>query len=296
MNLIEIIPGAYYLPGAVNIGVVITPDGGALLIDTGQDKDYARRVLKACQSRGLEPRAIINTHAHADHFGGNDYLTRNLDLPVYAPPFEEAVLRYPYLEPFYLFSGARPIPPLQTKWLMAKPSPVDHVIRDDTLEIEGVSFQVLSLPGHAQGQIALTWGQVCYCSDALFGQEVLAKYGVPFATDVARQIESIERLWATDYAYYLPAHGGLVTDVEPLAQANLAYIQRAAEAVLAAVQPPAETTQVVARVCQTLGLSLDGIPQYYLFKSVVKAYLSYLVGQGQVEPRLEDNRLLWRAI
>ena len=65
---------------------------------------------------------------------------------------------------------------------------------------------------------------------------------------------------------------------------------------LAAVQPPAETTEVVARVCQTLGLSLRGISQYYLFKSVVKAYLSYLVEGGRVEPRLVGNRLLWQAL
>ena len=173
---------------------------------------------------------------------------------------------------------------------------MDHIIRGDVLEVEGLTFQVLPLPGHAREQVGLAWGQVCYCADGLFGEDVLAKYGVPFATDVARQIESIEQLRATDYAYTLPAHGGLVTDIEPLAEVNLRHIQQAAEAVLAAVQPPAETTEVVARVCQTLGLSLRGISQYYLFKSVVKAYLSYLVEGGRVEPRLVGNRLLWQAL
>jgi glyoxylase-like metal-dependent hydrolase (beta-lactamase superfamily II) len=116
MKLRQITPGAYYLPSATNLGVVATPDSGAVLIDTGQDADQARRLLKACEAIGLTPRAIINTHAHADHFGGNEYLSRKTSAPICAPPFEEAFITYPYLEPFYLFSGAHPIRPLQTTW------------------------------------------------------------------------------------------------------------------------------------------------------------------------------------
>jgi hypothetical protein len=63
MKLRQITPGAYYLPSATNLGVVATPDSGAVLIDTGQDADQARRLLKACEAIGLTPRAIINTHA-----------------------------------------------------------------------------------------------------------------------------------------------------------------------------------------------------------------------------------------
>jgi glyoxylase-like metal-dependent hydrolase (beta-lactamase superfamily II) len=84
MDLIEITSGAYYLPGATNLGVVATADGRAILIDTGQDEDAARRLLRACKAAGLMPCAIINTHAHADHFGGNEYVTRRT-VPSYTP-------------------------------------------------------------------------------------------------------------------------------------------------------------------------------------------------------------------
>jgi NADPH-dependent glutamate synthase beta subunit-like oxidoreductase len=43
------------------------------------------------------------------------------------------------------------------------------------------------------------------------------------------------------------------------------------------------------------GLTLAGIPQYYLMKSVVKAYLSYLAERGEVTPRLDGNRLWWEG-
>lgn len=296
MKLIEITPGAYYLSGATNLGTVATRDGGAVVIDTGQDKDQAKRLLRACEATGLTPRAIINTHAHADHFGGNEYLARKTGAPIYAPPFEEAFITYPYLEPFYLFSGAHPIPPLQTKWLLAKPSHVEQIIEGDTVEVEGLVFQVLSVPGHAHRQIALGWGDVLYCADALFGADVLAKYGLPYTTDVGAQIESIEKLQNTSFKHYLPGHGSLTDEIKPLCKANLAAIERGLEAVLDATRSSAETTKVVTEVSHALGIVMANIPQYYLFKSIIKAYLSYLVDQGQVEFGLKENRLLWQQV
>ncbi|MBI1801983.1 MAG: MBL fold metallo-hydrolase, partial [Chloroflexi bacterium] len=111
----------FYLPNVVNIGIVaLAPDhsrglapgpvggGRALLIDSGLDADYGKAARKACEALRLKPVAVINTHAHADHFGGNDYLARNCGVRVYAPAFEEAIMRYPELEPTYLFNGAYP--------------------------------------------------------------------------------------------------------------------------------------------------------------------------------------------
>ncbi len=295
MNLVELAPGALYLPGAVNVGVVATPDGGAVLIDTGQDKDHAKRIVRACQAAGLQPRAIVTTHHHADHCGGNEYLVRNLGLEVYAPPFEAAFIANPLLEPMYLFSGASPIKPLRTKWLMAKPAPVHHVMAGDSLGVAGVTLTIIPTPGHAPNQVAIGYGDVCYAADTVFGLDTLAKYQLPYATDVARQVESIQRLRSSGYRVYLPAHGDPAEDVDALAELNLAAIRQAEAWVRAACDPPAETTEVVARVCRMAGLTLASIPQYYLFKSVVKAYLSYLSDRGEVTPRLDGNRLWWGA-
>ena len=140
----------FYLPGGVNCAIIKAEDNKAILVDTGQDKDYGRDIKKACESLGLVPAAIINTHSHADHYGGNDYLLRQYpNVPVYAPVFESAILQTPLLEPVYLFNGAKPLPELMSKWLLAKPSRVDYELKAGELELHGVKLEIIETSGHA---------------------------------------------------------------------------------------------------------------------------------------------------
>ena len=139
---------------------VIRNGEDALLVDTGLDKDNGRKTLRLLEEQGLRLKAIINTHSHADHFGGNAYLTRNTEAEVYAPSIESGIIQNPLLEPIYLFHGANPIRNLHNKFVLASPSPVDHVIEPGKLSIIGLELEIHSgisrpnvpiiLKGHSQ--------------------------------------------------------------------------------------------------------------------------------------------------
>jgi len=293
-GLIELGERTFYLPRAVNVGLVRTPDDGAILIDTGQDKDYGRAIRKACQAAGLTPTAIINTHSHADHYGGNDYVVRQFATPVYAPPLEAAIIQNPYLEPMYLFGGGKPLRELTGKWLMGRPSPVDHLLEaGQTMSIAGVEVRIHATPGHSPGHVSIGVDDVLFCADALFGPATLQKYGAPFTHDVGQQIASLETVRRTGYRVYLPAHGDPVDDVHELAEANLAAIEQTLDAVRTAIASAADTSTVARRVVEVLGRPPTGIPQFFLFQSLVMAYLSYLVDQGEATTRVTDGHLLW---
>lgn len=297
MSLIPIAGRAYYLPGANNLGVVANAAGEAVAIDTGLDKDSGRALRKALDGAGLRLRAIISTHHHADHVGGNDFLLRNLPgVEVWAPPLEAALIQYPELEPIYLYGGARPIAALLGKWLLSKGSPVHHLIQGATLSVAGITFDVLPTPGHSPGQVALAVDGVCFAADGVFGAAVLAKHSVPFAHDVAAQLASVERLGTTSYAYYLPSHGSLVgaADLDAqLIEPNRRAIAGARSAVLAALAEPADLATIVDRVCVQLSHTLAGLPQYFLFSSTVAAYLSWLEAEGVAAVVLEGGRPTW---
>jgi len=84
-------PGVVFLPGGFEAGR--QPDGnslllkgseGWLLIDSGRHRAHAQAALDAA---GGQVRAVLNTHWHLDHLGGNAWLrARQPGLEVWASP------------------------------------------------------------------------------------------------------------------------------------------------------------------------------------------------------------------
>lgn len=314
MTLTPITTHTAYMPGANNLGIITTGDGGAIVIDTGLDREVGRRLRKALDASGLQLRAIINTHHHADHIGGNDYLLRNVpDVQVHAPPLEATFIAYPLLEPTYLNYGASPIKPLRTRWLMAKGTPVSHligtadaIIAGETFsyEVAGVSLEIIGLSGHSLAQIGVIYDGVCFAADGFFGHSIINKHGILYAHDIALQLATFERLMQRSDAYYLPGHGDLTpaSEIAAVLHANRAATLHATDLVRAAVGEPGDTTAITARVLQAFEQQQaeDGaapaatIPQYAIFASAVVAHLSYLEQQGAVQVVLRDRQLLWQ--
>lgn len=288
-----------FLPGAVNVGVVWEVSGRAVAVDTGTDRDAGRHLLRAVQARSLRLVAVVNTHSHADHYGGNEYLLRQVpDLEVWAPQLEEAVLRYPYLEPFFLY-GAQPPEPLRNKWLMAKPSVVHHVYEtaDGELKIAGLVLRVHRADGHAVRQAAVGFGDVCYAADAFFGPEVLEKYEVPFTHDVTEQLSTLQRLRAWPYEVFVPGHGSPVRRHQLLRvlQDNEQAVRRTTDRVLQAVGSGATSDEVVHRVAADLRNPPSNPSTYFLLRSTVMSHLTYLLEAGQVDWTLDRGVLRWTS-
>ena len=295
-ELVTLADGIHYLPGAVNIGAIENGAGGCVLIDSGTDKDHAKRILKACRARTLEPVAIINTHSHADHYGGNAYLQETLGIPAYSPIFEEAVLRYPILEPITLWNGARPPMALQNKWLLAPASGTKILNEAGLREIAGVSMELIDVSGHAHIQFAVRVRDVLFAADAVFGAAILAKYPLQFMVDVQHVREAIEAVRSNEARVILPGHGEPTSAVKALCDANLKALERASNAVLIVCGEPATLPEVLDRVCAMLEVTMQDLTQFVLNQTAVLAHLTDLEERGLVRLEVTRNRLIWTAI
>ncbi len=284
----------YALTGPVNSAIVVAQPGQAVLVDTGQDADHGRRIRRTLAELELTPVAIINTHSHADHFGGNDYLVRQFpEARVHAPPFEAAIIRSPYLEPVYLFHGAKPPVEMTSKWLQAKPSPVHEEVEEGPLEVAGVRLELIDTSGHAHRMLSVLVDDVLLASDAVFGPATLERYPLPFGQDIGNQKMAHDAVARSGAGTVLPGHGDPVEGTDEIVEANATAIAKAEAAVLAACED-VTTEEVLARVGDMLGLVMNDLARYHLNLCTVSAYLSHLREAGAVQVAVGGGRLTWR--
>src|SRR5262249_22065739 len=87
------------------------------------DQDEEAPVERGIEREGLQLAGILVTHHHPDHGGGVDALRADLHGPVFGPA-REAI--------------PRPFTPLRD---------------GDTIEVLGLGFEVIDVPGHTAGHI-----------------------------------------------------------------------------------------------------------------------------------------------
>jgi hydroxyacylglutathione hydrolase len=132
---------------------------------------------------GVQPAvnvsAIFVTHCHWDHLGGIASLAEATGAPVYMPAIEAEVLENP--RAFYPDQPIRPY------------SPDVRLKGDETIDVAGLTFEVVQVPGHSPGHIAYATEGALFSGDVLFAGSV-GRTDLPFA-DWDTLLESIRTLF-----------------------------------------------------------------------------------------------------
>jgi len=295
MELIPLTPTAYQLRGGSNAGVIVQDDR-AVLVDTGLDKDTAKKILRHVESLKVKLAAVVITHAHADHFGGAALVCARLGVPVYAPALEAAIVANPILEPLYLYSGAAPIAELRGKFILAEACPVDRLLGPGETVVEGVPLKVIPVPGHAPNQMMIAGGDACFVTDAVFAPEIAAKHVIPFYVDIDLTLASLEALSRLDgqYAAFVPGHGAAVSCVTPWAAENAARLAEIRATVQSVLDTADDAARILKLTADRLGLAIGNPVTYCLTQTTILACLSSLQKAGEATVSVADNRLVWR--
>ncbi|HAS74597.1 MAG TPA: hypothetical protein DCS67_10680 [Clostridiales bacterium UBA8960] len=275
---------SFYFPAPVTIGGFMI-EKELILFDTGNDDSSVRKAYRELD--GVKIIAVLNTHSHADHCGGNSYIKRQFEAIVYAPELETSFIEQPILEPTYLY-GASPVRELQNKFLLAKPSIVDHVIKsEERLEImignRGYTFQPISLKGHAPNQYGyLTEDHIAYLGDALISSEMVAKHPLIFTYDVTDHYASLEKLKTLKADGYVIAHGGYYESIDLLISDNKNALDRTQDIILSSLSKGGLSFDGLHQILfDSYGMT-ENLSQNLLNRSVIRAHVKHLVDRGDV--------------
>lgn len=118
--------------------LICTQTGRAGIVDPSE----AEPVLAALERHGVEPVAILNTHHHLDHTGGNEALKQRFHrLQVYGHASDRGRIAQ---QSVFLEDG-------------------EH------LSIGELKGRILHNPGHTRGAISYVFGEAVFTGDTLFG-------------------------------------------------------------------------------------------------------------------------------
>jgi hydroxyacylglutathione hydrolase len=171
-----------------------------VIIDPGDEAD---RLLEALRALGIDQlEAILLTHTHFDHVGAVAPVARATGAPVVCPELERHVLAN--IMDFVPWAGFGPFESYEA----------DQTVKGgETLELAGLSIEVLFTPGHSPGHVtyALADDGALFSGDVLFEGSVgrVDLPGGDWPTLLA-SIDSLVSRFPEETTVY-PGHMGITT-------------------------------------------------------------------------------------
>lgn len=290
MELIQVGEKTYYIKNPTNIGIYKINDNDVYIIDSGNDKDAGKKILKIVVEQGWSIKGIISTHSNADHIGGNKVIQDRTGCKILAHNIEKAFIEYPILETSFLYGGY-PFKELKNKFLLAKESvviPIENNLPD--------GLEYINLKGHFFDMIGIkTSDDVYFLADSLFSEETIMKYHLFFIYDVREYLNTLDYLDTLKGSLFIPSHCEASTDIKLLTSLNRNKIHEVLEVITKYCEKEVTFEEILKYIFDKYSLVMNA-NQYVLIGSTIRSYLSYLYDEGKITYEFKDNKMLWKKL
>ena len=290
MELIKVGEKTYYIKNPTNIGIYKIDENNVYLIDSGNDKDAGKKILKIIEEQGWNVKGIITTHSNADHIGGNKVIQDRTNCEIFAYNIEKSFTENPILEPSFLYGGF-PFKDIKNKFLLAKESKVTNI--ENNLP-DGLDY--FTLRGHFFDMIGIkTSDDVYFLADSLFSEETITKYHLFFIYDVKEFLNTLEYLKGVEGKFYIPSHSEATDDISSLIEINKNKVQEILNKIYDICKQEKTFEQILKTIFDEYNLVMNA-NQYVLVGSTIRSYLSYLYNEEKIIYEFKDNKMIWKQI
>ena len=229
----EITPGViavtrlvhFFAEIGVNAGIIHTP-GSVIFIDSGMSAYSGAYLWNLAKERMSSSKDLylILTHKDSDHYFGMSEIQKHGATVISHEHTAEYITANDDLStnPIAIRIRKR-YHPVDVLGEVIVSRPERTIIQDTTLDL-GEEIQLLSVPGHTPGDIAVYHprSKVLFAGDAVL--EGMDPYIRPDSINIDTWIGNLERLKELDIEWILPGHGAL--SKPDIIDSNITYLRR----------------------------------------------------------------------
>lgn len=166
--------------------------------------------------------------------------------------------------------------------------------RNMRIQVEGVSLQVLPLPGHAASHVGfVTPDGVAYLADSVFSPDSSGRERLTYMLDWTRALKTLEAVREFSYHGYILAHGGVCQEIRSVAEENLERFGRMMDGFSQLFAEEITQGELLERAGKRYHVSLESYEKICLTERVIRSMTEYLVEQGRVRRAVRGGRLVY---
>ena len=308
-NLERLSKNIYIIHAPTNIGILVT-DNFLYIIDSGMEDDTIKQICTLLEETFLQKKikAVLNTHSHADHSGGNYFLQQNYQAEVWTSKTEGYLNEIPDVQSAIVW-GARPFKKLNTKFFHNEhKSTTTNFLSENNIitltnqnKVPVLRIYPKSIPGHYFEQYGFLVEdiednkKVFFTGDALYGRQTLKDFWIPFMFNIEQFKDSIIKIEETKADIFAPSHGELYTkeNIHEIAEMNKIVNLEIETIILKMLKQEHTAETLLKALADYAGIKLS-LGNLVLVQCTVKSYLSSLELRGLISCSAKENKLIWK--
>ena len=274
---------------STNIGVVECKDG-LYVIDSGAG-DYDGENLAVTLEKIFPQKkvlALINTHAHADHAGGNRAFLSRTKAELWTSRKEAFLMEYPEMMSD-MYWGARAFEEIDGGKFRAEQSlKADRIICEEEIRIDDeVTLSFVPLPGHFFEQYGVIVkeeeGNFFFTADSLFGIELLRKTWLPFLMEPVQFRKTLDKIAETDAKLFIPSHGKPIAKekIHSSSEVNAIVTLEAETLILKILSSACSQEKLLKAILDFANLDVK-LDRYIWIGTTIRSYLSSMERRGLI--------------